>query len=130
MVCIRAASATRLASVRLTLRSAYCCAISAACAAAPRFEPAFSAYTAGMNSIQYTVRGVPPDLDAELRREARTSGKTLNALVVETLEHAKLPSPTAIHDDLDWFVGSATGGEGDAGAAQAWLDALPLDELA
>lgn len=80
-----------------------------------------------MNSIQYTVRGIPLDLDAELRREARTTGKTLNALVVETLEHAKLPSSPVIHDDLDWFVGSAPCGESDFGAAQAWLDTLPVE---
>jgi hypothetical protein len=80
-----------------------------------------------MSSIQYTVRGVPPDLDEELRREARTTGKTLNALVVETLEHAKLPSSPVIHDDLDWFVGNASGSESDLDAAQAWLDALPVE---
>lgn len=80
-----------------------------------------------MNSIQYTVRGVPPELDAELRREARTTGKTLNALVVETLEHAKLPSSAVIHDDLDWFVGSAPSSENDLDGALAWLDALPTE---
>jgi len=80
-----------------------------------------------MSGIQYTVRGVPPDLDAELRREAQTTGKTLNALVVETLEHAKLSSLAVIHDDLDWFVGSAPRGESELDAAQAWLDALPAE---
>jgi hypothetical protein len=80
-----------------------------------------------MSSIQYTVRGVSPNLDAQLRREARTTGKTLNALVVETLEHAKLPSSAAIHNDLDWFVGSAGDGESDSDAAQAWLDSLPAE---
>jgi hypothetical protein len=80
-----------------------------------------------MGSIQYTVRGIPPNLDAELRREARTSGKTLNALVVETLEHAKLSPATVIHDDLDWFLGSSPGGESDPDAAQTWLDALPVE---
>jgi hypothetical protein len=80
-----------------------------------------------MSSIQYTVRGVPPDLDAELRREARATGKTLNGLVVETLEHAKRPSSNAIYDDLDWFVGNAPSGEDDSDAAQAWLDALPAE---
>jgi hypothetical protein len=80
-----------------------------------------------MGSIQYTVRGVPPELDAELRREARATGKTLNGLVVETLEHAKRPSPNVTYDDLDWFVGSAPGGEDDSNAAQAWLDALPAE---
>lgn len=79
-----------------------------------------------MNSIQYTVRGVPPELDAELRREARTTGKTLNALVVETLEHAKLPAAPVIHDDLDWFVGSAQS-ERELDTAQEWLDALPAE---
>jgi hypothetical protein len=79
-----------------------------------------------MASIQYTVRGVPPDLDAELRREAQTRGTTLNALVVETLEQAKLPASAVIHDDLDWFVGGAPGGNDDRDA-QAWLDALPTE---
>lgn len=80
-----------------------------------------------MSSIQYTVRGVPPDLDAELRREAQTTGKTLNALVVETLENAKMPSSTVIHDDLDWFVGGTPPDEHEPDAAQAWLDALPTE---
>lgn len=78
-----------------------------------------------MASIQYTVRGVPSDLDAELRREAHATGKTLNALVVETLEQAKLPSSEVLHDDLDWFVGKPSGDESELDAAQAWLDALP-----
>ena len=81
-----------------------------------------------MNSIQYTVRGVSPDLDAELRREARSTGKTLNALVVETLEHAKLPFSAAVHDDLDWFVGGAPRDAEDLDDAQAWLDALPSEQ--
>jgi hypothetical protein len=80
-----------------------------------------------MSSIQYTVRGIPRDLDAELRREARATGKTLNALVVEALEHAKLPSSPVVHDDLDWFVGNTPGDERDLDAAQAWLDALPAE---
>jgi hypothetical protein len=80
-----------------------------------------------MSSIQYTVRSVPPDLDAELRREACATGKTINALVVETLKDAKLPSSAVIHDDLDWFVGKAPGDESDLDAAQAWLDALPTE---
>lgn len=87
--------------------------------------PAFYAYNAGMSSIQYTVRGVPPKLDAQLRREARTTGKTLNALVVETLEQAKLPPAATVHDDLDWFVGKAPDSESDA--AQTWLDSLPAE---
>lgn len=80
-----------------------------------------------MKSIQYTVRGVPEDLDAELRKEARATGRTLNAVVVETLEQAKRPAGR-VHDDLDWFVGSASRGSGDEeDAAQAWLDSLPAE---
>jgi hypothetical protein len=79
-----------------------------------------------MSSIQYTVRGVPPDLDAALRREARASGKTLNALVVETLEHAKLPKERA-HDDLDWFIDGTPAHDECTDAALAWLDALPTE---
>jgi hypothetical protein len=88
--------------------------------------PACYAYSVGMGSIQYTVRGVPPKLDAELRREARTAGKTLNALVVETLEHAKLSSSPTVYDDLDWFVGKGPC-ESELDDAQAWLDALPVE---
>lgn len=80
-----------------------------------------------MSGIQYTVRGVSSKLDAELRREARTSGKTLNSLVVETLEQAKLPSPDAVHDDLDWFIGCAPDDGGDFDAALAWLNDLPVE---
>lgn len=80
-----------------------------------------------MASIQYTVRGIPVDLDAELRSEARASGKTLNALVVETLEQAKLRRSAFIHEDLDWFVGSSSGVSGETEAPQAWLDALPAE---
>jgi hypothetical protein len=89
--------------------------------------PAPCAYNVGMDSIQYTVRGVRPELDAELRRESRTSGKSLNALVLETLEQAKLPSAAAVHDDLDWFLGSASADAGEFDTAQTWLDALPAE---
>jgi hypothetical protein len=79
-----------------------------------------------MNSIQYTVRGVPPDLDAELRREAQLTGKALNTLVVETLQQAKLRSSRVIDDGLDWFVGVESP-DGERDSAQAWLDTLPAE---
>jgi arginase family enzyme len=85
------------------------------------------AYTACMTGIQYTVRGVSRELDAELRREARASGRSLNTVVVEALEHAKLPG-AHVHDDLDWFIGSVAPGTGaDEAAALTWLDSLPAD---
>jgi hypothetical protein len=81
-----------------------------------------------MSSIQYTIRGVSPVLDAELRREASETGKTLNAVVVETLEHARLPAAHVVHDDLDWFIGSLPADDG-IDAAQVWLDALPVEPV-
>jgi hypothetical protein len=35
--------------------------------------------------MQYTVRGIPPSLDAALRQRARASRKSLNEAVVEAL---------------------------------------------
>jgi hypothetical protein len=83
-----------------------------------------------MSRIQYTIRRVSPALDAELRREASETGKTLNAVVVQTLENAKLPSAASEHDDLDWFIGRMPAGAGDEADAQAWLDALPVEPAA
>jgi hypothetical protein len=35
--------------------------------------------------MQYTIRGIPPAVDAALRRKARRTGKSLNEIAVETL---------------------------------------------
>ena len=83
-----------------------------------------------MARIQYTIRRVSPALDAELRHEASETGKTLNAVVVQTLENAKLSSTASEHDDLDWFIGHMPVGAGEEADAQAWLDALPVEPVA
>ena len=83
-----------------------------------------------MPGIQYTIRRVSPALDAELRREASETGRTLNAVVVQTLENAKLAAPVSEHDDLDWFIGSTPADAGDETASQAWLDSLPVEPAA
>ncbi len=83
-----------------------------------------------MSGIQYTIRRVSPLLDAELRREASETGKTLNAVVVQTLENAKLPLTANEHDDLDWFIGRMHVDAGGDAGAQAWLDALPVEPTA
>jgi hypothetical protein len=83
-----------------------------------------------MSGIQYTIRRVSPALDAELRREAAETGKTLNTVVVQTLESAKLRSAGSEHDDLDWFIGRMPVASGDEAGAQAWLDALPVESSA
>jgi plasmid stability protein len=38
--------------------------------------------------MQYTLRNIPPALDRALRRRARTHGKSINQVVVETLSRA------------------------------------------
>jgi hypothetical protein len=84
-----------------------------------------------MSRIQYTIRRVSPALDAQLRREAAETGRTLNAVVVQALESAKLPAMASEHDDLDWFIGGVSVADtGDEAAAQAWLDALPVEPAA
>ena len=88
------------------------------------------AYNAGMSGIQYTIRRVSPALDAQLRREASETGKTLNAVVVQTLESAKLAPTAREHDDLDWFIGCMPADTADEADAQAWLDALPVEPTA
>ena len=35
--------------------------------------------------MQYTIRGVPPAVDAALRKRARVSGRSLNDVVIEAL---------------------------------------------
>lgn len=93
-------------------------------------QQADPACNVGMSGIQYTIRRVSPALDAELRREANETGKTLNAVVVQTLENAKLPSTPNKHDDLDWFIGHVPTDAGGEAGAQAWLDALPVEPTA
>jgi hypothetical protein len=83
-----------------------------------------------MSRIQYTIRRVSPALDAELRREASETGKTLNSVVVQTLENAKLSSVASEHDDLEWFIGHTPVTSGDEADAQTWLDALPVEPAA
>ncbi len=43
------------------------------------------AYTKTMKSIQYTIRGIPVEVDARLRRLARLRGQSLNQIVIERL---------------------------------------------
>jgi hypothetical protein len=35
--------------------------------------------------MQYTIRDIPPILDSELRRRAKTEGKSLNSVAIEAL---------------------------------------------
>jgi hypothetical protein len=80
-----------------------------------------------MNSIQYTIRSVPPQIDKALRQQARSSGKSLNEVVVETLAKGSGLQPSARFDDLDWFIGSSTLDKRQWDEAMVWLDSAPKE---
>jgi plasmid stability protein len=57
--------------------------------------------------MQYTLRDIPTALDAELRRRARRSGKSLNAVAVDALKRgAGLGEEAVRHRDLGDIVGT------------------------
>lgn len=88
--------------------------------------PSFYAYSACTVSHQYTIRGVSPELDAELRAEAAARGTSLNAVVIGNLERVKLRNGD--RTDLDWFIGDGPAeGDPEVDAAMAWLDDVSRD---
>ena len=44
--------------------------------------------------MQYTIRGIPPDVDKALRRRARASGKSLNETARDALTEGAGVGPT------------------------------------
>jgi hypothetical protein len=77
--------------------------------------------------MQYTIRSVPPKVDSALRQQARKTGKSLNEVVLETLEKGAGVKPDARYHDLDWFVGKGGLDNEAFDDAMAWLDSLPND---
>ena len=60
-----------------------------------------------MDSMQYTIRSVPEQIDRELRRKAAAEQKSLNAVILEALEREfGSPNGTTEHNDLDFLIGS------------------------
>ena len=57
----------------------------------------------GRKGAQVTIRNVPPDVEAALRRRAREEGKSLNAVMVEALSRDVEPR---VYRDLAWFAGT------------------------
>jgi hypothetical protein len=56
--------------------------------------------------VQYTVRDVPAEADAALRRRARAEGKSLNRLLCEALvREAGIADEPVRHSDLDRLAG-------------------------
>ncbi len=67
-----------------------------------------SAYIAGMNSMQYTIRQVPSTVDKALRANARKNNQSLNDVLLAALAGAA--GETEQHD-LDFLAGSWQGDE-------------------
>ena len=56
---------------------------------------------------QYTVRGVPPEVDRALREKCRREHRSLNDVVIETLRSAVLPPGEIVErHDLDDLAGT------------------------
>ena len=87
---------------------------------------ASSAYNAGMSSIQLTLRAVPKAVDERLRQKAASEGKSLNTVVLESLQHGLgLSDEKPVHHDLDQFFGRW---QSDAGFDAAIKDFDRVDE--
>ena len=57
--------------------------------------------------MQYTLRGIPPLLDAAIRERARSEGKSLNEVAVEALaEGLFLGEEEIVRRDLSDVVGT------------------------
>ena len=60
-----------------------------------------------MSSIQYTVRSVPEPVDQALRKLVSQQQKSLNAVILETLERGLEQQNTpVVHHDLDFAIGT------------------------
>ncbi len=64
-----------------------------------------------MNKTQYTVRGIPDQVDRYLRKKAKVSGRSLNQVVIDELSESTGISRQSVADSLDWFYGSNTIGD-------------------
>ncbi len=59
-----------------------------------------------MKGIQYTIRGIPEEVDTSLREEAALYGKSLNSTIIEKLSaEAHQLGGVSKHNDLESFAG-------------------------
>lgn len=58
-----------------------------------------------MKHRQYTIRNIPPHLDAALRRKAQQKGTSLNQVLIDSLA-ASVGEGAARYHDLDELAGS------------------------
>ena len=62
--------------------------------------------TAKTHSIQYTLRGVPKDVDEALRRRAKEEGISLNKAAIQAIQETLRKSEEKVlHHDLDHLAG-------------------------
>jgi plasmid stability protein len=58
-------------------------------------------------AAQFTIRGVPARLESALRERARREGRSLNAVVLDSLAAgAGVSAKEVVHEDLDDLVGT------------------------
>jgi hypothetical protein len=77
-------------------------------------------------STQYTIRAVPDDIDAALRRRAKQEGKSLNSVALDALARGlELASKPVEYSDLDDLIGSW---QEDPGFDRAIADFDRVDE--
>ena len=66
---------------------------------------AYSAFT--VTQTRYTIRGVPPRLDQELRRKAREEQRSLNVMALRAMERGLgLAEEEPRYHDLDDLAGT------------------------
>lgn len=80
-----------------------------------------------MSSIQYTIRSIPPNLDTALRKKSKSSGKSLNQVVITTLSKGAGVTQNNKYSDLEWFIGNKSIDDKAFDNASEWLDSLPKD---
>ena len=60
-----------------------------------------------MQSVQYTVRNVPQEIDRIIRRKARKEGRSLNEVILEALKNSVgIGADDVPKRDLNWLAGS------------------------
>lgn len=69
-----------------------------------------------MNTVQYTIRSIPRNLDLFLRRQARLQGRSLNQVVLGYMHQATKLDMQVDEDNFDWIVGANTLDEESLGA--------------
>ena len=61
-----------------------------------------------MKTTQYTIRNIPEPVDRYLRKLAKVSGQSLNAVIVAELSDKAGLASADLKDSLSWFIGSDT----------------------